>query len=64
MQGDLDRERRAAARLFAKRESQIRGVIEATAGMYWDLQGIADRSLQEINGLDHKFPAETKQLPS
>lgn len=64
MQGDLDRERRATVRVWAKRESQIRGVIEATAGMYRDLQGIAGRSLQEINGLDHKFPVETKQLPS
>lgn len=38
-------------RLWAKLEEQIRGVIEATAGMYGDLQGIAGRSLQEIEGL-------------
>jgi hypothetical protein len=62
MQNDLDRERRAATRLWAKREAQIRGVIEATAGMYGDLQGIAGRSLQEIEGLDHKLPAEPKKL--
>ena len=51
MQEDLDRERKNTMRLWAKREEQIRGVIEATAGMYGDLQGIAGRSLQEIEGL-------------
>lgn len=38
-------------RLWAKREEQIRGVIESTAGMYGDLQGIAGKTLQEIEGL-------------
>jgi hypothetical protein len=38
-------------KLWAKREEQIRGVIAATAGMYGDLQGIAGRTLQEIEGL-------------
>ena len=39
-------------RLWAKRESQIQGVIESTVGMYGDLQGIAGRALQEIEGLE------------
>jgi hypothetical protein len=52
MQADLDRERKAMTRLWAKREGQIRGVIESTAGMYGDLQGIAGKTLQEIEGLD------------
>ena len=47
-----------------KRETQIRGVIEATAGMYGDLQGIAGRSFQEIEGLDHKLSLETRKLKS
>ena len=51
MQGDLEKERKMMTRLWAKREEQIRGVIESTAGMYGDLQGIAGRSLQEIEGL-------------
>ena len=34
MQEDLDRERKAMMRMWAKREAQIRGVVEATAGMY------------------------------
>ena len=52
MQADLDRERKTMMRLWAKREEQIRGVVEATAGLYGDLQGIAGRSLLEIEGLE------------
>jgi len=52
MQSDLDRERKTMTRLWAKREEQIRGVIGATAGMYGDLQGIAGKTLLEIDGLD------------
>jgi hypothetical protein len=55
MQLDLDKERKATTRLWAKREAQIRGVIESTVGMYGDLQGIAGKSLQEIDGLDIKL---------
>ena len=51
MQTDLERERKAMTRLRAKREEQIRGVIESTVGMYGDLQGIAGTSLEEIDGL-------------
>jgi hypothetical protein len=50
MQADLDRERKAMTRLWAKREEQIHGVVETMAGLYGDLQGIAGRSLQEIEG--------------
>jgi hypothetical protein len=51
MQSDLERERRAMQKMWAKREQQIRGVIEATAGMYGDLQGIAGKALEEIDGI-------------
>lgn len=52
MQTDLDREKKAMTRLWAKRESQIQAVIESTVGMYGDLQGIAGQALQEIEGLE------------
>jgi hypothetical protein len=52
MQTDLERERKTTTRLWAKREEQIRGVIESTVGMYGDLQGIAGRAFQEIESLD------------
>jgi len=51
METDLAKERKTMTRLWAKREEQIRGVIESTAGMYGDLQGIAGKSLNEIEGL-------------
>jgi hypothetical protein len=51
MQADLDRERKAMTRLWSKREAQIQGVIESTVGMYGDLQGIAGKAFQEIEGL-------------
>ncbi len=52
MRADLDRERKAMTRLWAKREAQIAGVLDATVGMYGDLQGIAGASIPEIEGLD------------
>ena len=52
MKADLDRERKATQRLWAKREAQIQGVIAATVGMYGDVQGIAGKALQEIEGLE------------
>lgn len=51
MQADLDRERKAIMKQWAKREEQINRVMTATVGMYGDLQGIAGKSLQEIEGL-------------
>lgn len=55
MQGDLEKERKVMTRLWAKREEQIRGVIESTVGMYGDLQGIVGRSMQEIEGLEMRL---------
>jgi hypothetical protein len=44
-------ERKAIMKQWAKREEQIERVMGATVGMYGDLQGIAGKSLQEIEGL-------------
>jgi len=52
MQEDLDKEKKAIMRQWAKRDAQIERVMNATVGMYGDLQGIAGKSLQEIEGLD------------
>lgn len=54
MQEDLDKERKAIMKQWAKREEQIDRVMGATVGMYGDLQGIAGKSIQEIEGLDLK----------
>lgn len=64
MQEDLDKERRSMTRLWAKREEQIRGVIEATAGMYGDLQGIAGKTLREVEGLELKALEAGEDKPS
>lgn len=52
MQEDLDRERKTLTKQWAKRAAQIERVMNATVGMYGDLQGIAGKSLQEIEGLE------------
>jgi hypothetical protein len=52
MREDLDREKKAITRQWAKREEQIDRVMQATVGMYGDLQGIAGKTLQEIAGLE------------
>jgi len=54
MQADLDKERAAIMKHWAKRQEQIERVIGATAGMYGDLQGLAGASIQEIEGFDLK----------
>lgn len=62
MQEDLDREKKAITKQWAKREEQIERVMQSTVGMYGDLQGIAGRSMQEIEGLS--LPALTDESQS
>lgn len=52
MQEDLEKERRVITKQWAKREEHIERVMQATVGMYGDLQGIAGKTLQEIEGLE------------
>ena len=52
MKDDLDKERKVIMKQWAKREEQIDRVMMATVGMYGDLQGIAGKTLQEIEGLE------------
>ncbi|OQW35783.1 MAG: hypothetical protein A4E19_16165 [Nitrospira sp. SG-bin1] len=54
MQEDLEKEKKAITKQWAKREEQIDRVMQATAGMYGDLQGIAGKTIQEIEGLELK----------
>jgi hypothetical protein len=56
---DLESEKRAQQRAWAKREKQLDRAIAQTAGMYGDLQGIAGASLPAIeslqwNAIEHK----------
>ena len=52
MQQDLHKEKKAITKQWAKREEQIDRVMQATVGMYGDFQGIAGKTLQEIEGLE------------
>jgi hypothetical protein len=52
MQEDLDKERKVMMKQWAKREEQIERVMGGTVGMYGDLQGIAGKSLLEIEALE------------
>jgi hypothetical protein len=52
MKEDLDKERKVITKQWAKRDEQIERVMQATVGMYGDMQGIAGKTLQEIEGLE------------
>lgn len=52
MKEDLDTEKRSMEKVWGKREKQIQRVIENTAHMYGDLQGIIGASLPEIKVLE------------
>ncbi len=51
MQTDLRAEQKAIKKQWAKRETQLGRMIDATTGMYGDLQGIAGKSVPEIDGM-------------
>ncbi|MBI5587405.1 MAG: DUF2130 domain-containing protein [Deltaproteobacteria bacterium] len=52
MKEDLDREKNAVLKLWAKREKQIERVQTNTLCMYGDMQGIIGASLPEIKSLE------------
>jgi hypothetical protein len=54
MKEDLDKERKVITKQWAKRDEQIERVMLATVGMYGDMQGIAGKTIQEIDGLEMK----------
>ena len=56
MKRDLDSEKRAMTKVWAKREKQIERVIQNIAGMHGDLEGIAGPSLPAIKALE--LPSE------
>ena len=62
MREDLDKEKRAIMKQWSKREEQIERVMQATVGMYGDLQGIAGKSLQEIEGLSLEALEEPNEI--
>ena len=64
MKEDLDKEKKVITKQWAKRDEQIERVMQSTVGMYGDMQGIAGKTLQEIDGIDIKAlsdPAQRKE---
>jgi hypothetical protein len=59
MKEDLDKEKKVITKQWAKREGEIERVMQSTVGMYGDLQGIAGKTLQEIEGLEMKALEDT-----
>ena len=51
MQEQLNKEKRAYARLWKEREKQIERIIENTAGMYGEVRGLIGSLVTEIQGL-------------
>lgn len=51
MNEDLDKEKKFQIKQWSKREKQIASVVEATMGMYGDMQGIAGQSMQELDSM-------------
>ncbi len=64
MKEDLDAEKRAMGRIWAKREKQIERVINNAASMYGDMQGIIGASLPEIKSMDLKALAPANDAKS
>ncbi len=60
LRGDLDKERKWMNKQWAKRDGELLAVLEATSGMYGDLQAIAGQSLKEIDALEGPMRLELK----
>ncbi len=52
MREDLVRERKFFEKQWSKRDKQLNLVLSSIVGLHGDLQGIAGKALQEIEGLD------------
>lgn len=54
LQSDLDSEKKAITRAWAKRSAQIENALTATAGLFGDIQGVGGSAIPEIEGLSMK----------
>ena len=62
MRNDLENEKAAMNRIWAKREKQIERVITNITQMYGDMQGIIGASIPEIKSLEFKSLIETEEV--
>ena len=57
---DLADEKEATMKRWSKRETQLNTLLDSTAGIYGDLQGIAGRDLAEIDALGDMLLLESE----
>jgi len=62
MRSDLENEKAAMNRIWAKREKQIERVITNITQMYGDMQGIIGASIPEIKSLEFKSLIENEEI--
>jgi hypothetical protein len=60
LKSDLEVEKRAFSKIWAKRQTQIEGVIISMAHIVGDLEAIGDLSLAEIKNLDLTLAVDGK----
>ena len=63
MKQELDQEKIAFQKIWAKRDKQIQRILENTVGMYGDMQGIIGASLPEIKELELPHGDSDDELP-
>lgn len=52
MKDDLDREKRAMEKMWSAREKQLSRVIDNTARLYGDMQGLIGSKLEKVDYLE------------
>ncbi len=62
-QKELEKEKSFMLRQWAKREKNLFNVLEATSGMYGDMQGIAGSGMPAIAALEHMTDTDDDPLP-
>jgi hypothetical protein len=58
MQEDLDKEKRAMAKIWKQREKQIDKVLENTIGMYGSIKGIVGNAIGNVKALELPYSVE------
>lgn len=61
LHADLEKEKRAFNRIWAKREQHLRQVSMNTVGLYGDMQGLIGPSMQSIPALEAGEPEEPEE---
>ncbi len=58
MKNDLDKEKRAMARIWKQREKQLDKVLDNTVNMYGSIKGIAGNVIVHIEALELPYDDE------